>query len=66
MLLLIKEIPDKTIRNMAVNYCIKLKTAKDEREAMDLELVHAFNWKRTDEHHEFWSIINKIYTRHGK
>ena len=66
MLLLIKDITDYNIRLLAVNNCIKLKTAKDEREAMDLELVHAFNWKRTDEHHEFWSIINKIYTRHGK
>lgn len=63
-MLLIKGIPDQTIRNMAVNNCIRLKTAKDESEAMDLELVHAFNWRRT-EGHEFWSIINKIYTRNG-
>ena len=66
MLLLIKDITDYNIRALAVNNCIKLKSAKDETEAQELELVDAFPWRKTDEHHEFWSIINKIYTRHGK
>jgi hypothetical protein len=65
MLLLIKDITDYNIRSLAVNNCIKLKTAKDETEAQELELVDAFPWRKTDQGYQFWANINKIYTSHG-
>lgn len=61
-MLLIKEIPNEKIRQKAVDNCIKLLSAKDEKEALDLELVHAFNWRKTDQGHQFWSNINKLYS----
>lgn len=61
-MLLIKEIPDEKIRQKAVDNCLKYTLTKDEKEALELELIHAFNWQKTDQGHQFWSNINRIYS----